>query len=240
MYRRGPPGLGHLTPSVYSYRYSHTFSRQVHRRYEADDENGYRVEYPITHSLRPLPACPMDANDHDDSLHDPAAHDPPDESTGSPDIEDDPPDSDDLNIEVNIFLSRIYGGILSPDTSRQVYIAANKATPSVGRCTAVMKLLVLFLLGVITSAAPQTNIPLHQQYVTHTDHFKYVDPKILKEIRWPKSNSNNYGFFLPNGTTIELQHLGDGNGHQQQRNNFLSWLTERVVGIHSYITVTAE
>ncbi|KAK8377719.1 hypothetical protein O3P69_013987 [Scylla paramamosain] len=90
-----------------------------------------------------------------------------------------------------------------------------------------MKLLVLFLLGVITSAAPQTNIPLHQQYVTHTDHFKYVDPKILKEIRWPKSNSNNYGFFLPNGTTIELQHLGDGNGHQQQRNNFLSWLTER-------------
>ncbi|XP_063869913.1 pupal cuticle protein-like isoform X1 [Scylla paramamosain] len=52
------------------------------------DENGYRVEYPIIHSLRPLPARPDDTHEHDDPLQDPA-----EESTDSSHIEDDLPDS---------------------------------------------------------------------------------------------------------------------------------------------------
>ncbi|XP_063869907.1 uncharacterized protein LOC135105586 [Scylla paramamosain] len=84
---------------------------------------------------------------------------------------------------MNIFLSRIYGGLLVPDTSLQVYITAARATPSVGSWIAVMNLLVL-LLSVITSAAPQTTIPSKLTYVANSEVFKYLKPRYRSDIPW--------------------------------------------------------
>ncbi|XP_063869912.1 uncharacterized protein LOC135105590 [Scylla paramamosain] len=88
-------------------------------------------------------------------------------------------------------MSSFFTGHITPN----VYIAAVRATLSVGRCTVVMKLLVLFLFGVITSAAPPPTIPLHQQHVNDGDEY----PKFLRDIPSLSSIFGNYGVVLPNG-----------------------------------------
>ncbi len=107
------------------------------------DENGYRVQYLIIHSLCPLPACLEDAHD------DPATHDPPEESTGSP-HNDDLPDSHGED----------HGEDHGPSDSHIDYNVTDSHTPY--SHTLTVKLLQTFTLPLILT------LPVTHTLLTHT------------------------------------------------------------------------
>ncbi|XP_045101421.1 uncharacterized protein LOC123498385 [Portunus trituberculatus] len=93
-----------------------------------------------------------------------------------------------------------------------------------------MKLLVLFLLAVITSAAKKSSFP--QRYAAQGEDLRYVRPKFTKSTKGLCNIPGSYRVPLPNGTTIHVNYMADENGYQQLRKNFLVWpRRSRIFGV---------